>query len=68
MKTGAPTQLIRLGSLVRVKPKFDLLGDQLGIVTDIMTLDDGFDKFEVVFPGERGWFDDLDLELVEKSD
>lgn len=53
---------------MRVKPKFDLLGDQLGIVTDIMTLDDGFDKFEVVFPGERGWFDDLDLELVEKSD
>ncbi len=53
---------------MRVKPRLSIHTDQLGIVTDVMTLDDGFPKFEVVFPGDRGWFDDLDLELAEKSD
>ena len=65
-KPGALIQLIKVGSLVRVKPKLSIMSEQLGIVTDVMEMNDGFDSYEVVFPGDRGWFSDLDLELVEK--
>ena len=44
------------------------MSEQLGIVTDVMEMNDGFDSYEVVFPGDRGWFSDLDLELAEKDD
>ncbi len=63
---------IKMGSLVRVLDGLVNLNehpkDVMGIVTDVIELDDGFPNYEVVWGGNRGWFSDLQLEALSDPD
>lgn len=53
--------MIKIGSLVRVKLSGYPNHDRIGLVTDCLEDNDGFDNFEVVFDNDRGWYQDLEL-------
>jgi hypothetical protein len=56
--------MIRIGSLVKVSfPGYPNHG-RIGLVTDSLEDNDGFNNFEVVFDDDRGWYTDLELEEV----
>jgi hypothetical protein len=55
--------MIKIGSLVKVKHPGYPNHDRIGLVTDSLEDNDGFDNFEVVFDNDRGWY--ADLELIE---
>ena len=68
---------MKVGDLVKVRSKPDLqpgggrvwhdtMG-AIGIITDCMEDETGFYHFEVVFPNDRGWYSDLELETVQDS-
>ena len=41
--------------------------DRIGIITDSMEMEDGFFEYEIVFPDERGWFNNLQFEVINES-
>ena len=57
---------MKVGDLVKVKPKKVNEGE-IGLITDCMEDETGFYHFEVVFPNDRGWYSDLELEAVQDS-
>ena len=48
------------------RPGIDTLPNAglVGIVTDVMEMDDGFPVCEVTFPNDRGWYEDHEIEFV----
>jgi hypothetical protein len=40
---------------------------RIGLITDIMEMEDGFLEYEIVFPNERGWFNNLQFEVINES-
>ena len=56
--------MIKIGSLVKVKMPGYPNHDCIGLVTDSLEDNDGFNNFEVVFTDDRGWYTDLELEEV----
>ena len=36
----------------------------IGLVTDILEMEDGFPAYEVVCHNDRGWYTDLDFEVI----
>jgi len=64
---------ITVGSLVKVrrtkKPNTPLINvGRMGLVTDSLEDDTGFVSFEVVFSDDRGWYSDLELEIISESE
>jgi hypothetical protein len=58
---------MKVGDLVRVRHGAVTSAEgtgPLGIITDALQGEDGFFTFEVVFGIDRGWFSDLELELI----
>ena len=41
-------------------------GYTIGLVSDIMEMDDGYNMYEVIFEQDRGWFSDLELEVISE--
>ncbi len=39
----------------------------IGIISDIMEMDDGHSMYEVIFEHDRGWFSDLELEVISEG-
>lgn len=58
---------IKIGDLVRVVRVASLSFDELGMVTDMLEGTDGFCDYEVVFPNDRGWFQDVELRVINES-
>ena len=48
-----------LVSVIYLKPK-------VGIIIDILDLEDGFSMYEVIVNGEPVWLKDLEIEVLEK--
>ena len=72
LKSGESKQLT--GSLVKMRfkparsPFSSALDDnRIGIITDFMEMEDGFFEYEIVFPDERGWFNNLQFEVINES-
>ena len=42
-------------------------GYTIGLVSDIMEMEDGYNMYEVIFQQDRGWFSDLELEVISES-
>ena len=40
---------------------------KMGLVTDAMEGEDGFYDYEVTFVDDRGWYSDLELEIIQNS-
>jgi|MDSV01.1.fsa_nt_gb hypothetical protein len=61
---------MKVGDLVRVKPDHNdvvyetINTGEVGLITDVLEGVDGFSHFEVVFPHDRGWYSDLELDVV----
>jgi len=69
---------VKTGDLVKIRATANLRAasvrratdedaPQIGIITDALEQSDGFYVLEVVSEGERGWYSDLDLELISES-
>ena len=58
------SKMIEIGSLVRVQAPGYPNNGRIGLVTDSLEDNDGFNNFEVVFDDDRGWYQDLELEEV----
>ena len=41
-------------------------GYTIGLVSDILEMDDGYNMYEVIFEQDRGWFSDLELEVISE--
>ena len=65
---------MNVGDLVRVR-EMSVVGESLrrdakssarkiGLITDTLEGSDGFFSYEVVFEDDRGWFSDLELEVI----
>jgi hypothetical protein len=74
LNDGERRPSIAMGSLVRIKhiapnpaPGLESpsLADRVGIVTDILEMADGFYQYEVVYSSDRGWFDNLQLDVID---
>jgi hypothetical protein len=63
--------LPKVGSLVRVRSqqrgKALVNEGKVGVVTDLLEMDDGYCNYEVVVANDRGWYSDLDLEVISES-
>ena len=46
---------------------FSQEGYTIGLVSDIMEMEDGYNMYEVIFEQDRGWFSDLELEVISES-
>ena len=68
---------MNVGDLVRVR-EMSVVGESLprggvrlarkiGLITDALEGSDGFFSYEVVFEDDRGWFSDLELEVISGS-
>ena len=42
-------------------------GYTIGLVSDIMEMEDGYNMYEVIFEQDRGWFSDLELEVISEG-
>ena len=42
-------------------------GYTIGLVSDIMEMEDGYNMYEVIFEQDRGWFSDLELVVISES-
>ena len=58
---------IEVGDLVRVVARDSINFNDTGLVTDVMEGNDGFNNFEVVFPHDRGWYQDVELRVINES-
>ena len=66
---------MEVGDLVRVKhpaPRVPLTRvtinvGEMGLITDVLEDADGFHNFEVVFKNDRGWYSDLELEVLNEA-
>ena len=59
-----------VGDMVRVKDGDDLFAfyeGMIGLVTDTLEDETGFENIEVVFENDRGWFSDLQLEVINEA-
>ena len=59
---------MKAGDLVKIRGQagYDLTS-QIGVIIDSLEQSDGFYVLEVVSEGERGWYSDLDLQLINES-
>ncbi len=59
---------MKAGDLVKIRARagYDLTS-QIGVIIDSLEQSDGFYVLEVVSEGERGWYSDLDLQLINES-
>ena len=68
---------MNIGDAVRVKPSRDKNSKYLvypatedytiGLIADTMEMDDGHHMYEVIFEGDRGWFSDIELEVISEN-
>jgi len=56
---------MKIGDGVRTRDSARLcVGDEIGLIVDTLEMDDGFTEYEVTFADDRGWFSDLELEVI----
>ena len=66
---------MNVGDLVRVKQppakvpltRVTINVGEMGLITDVLEDIDGFHNFEVVFKNDRGWYSDLELEVINEA-
>lgn len=59
---------MNIGELVQLKDPIISGGPPgIGLIIDVMEMDDGFFEYEVQFTEERYWFTDLELEVISES-
>jgi len=56
---------MKVGDAVRTRDLFGPnSGGEIGLIVDTLEMDDGYSMCEVTFADDRGWFSDLELELI----
>lgn len=76
-RIGPNSRVIRVGDPVLLRNKYldesyvqgqDDWILNVGLVVDVMEDQDGFLMYEVLFENQVGWWDDIELKLVEEND
>ena len=56
---------MKVGDAVMTRGPFYHDSDgEIGLIVDTLEMDDGFSMCEVTFADDRGWFSDLELEVI----
>jgi len=59
---------VKAGDLVKIRaPQGHDLVSQIGVIIDSLEQSNGFYVLEVVSKDGRGWYSDLDLQLISES-
>ena len=58
---------MKVGDAVRYKEKPTDDVYTIGLIADTMEMADGYDMYEVISEHDRGWFSDLELEVISEA-